>query len=143
VEYSHLQQRRIQYQEEMDLIDLQAKREEDELRRLQQDLSSNNGNSQAGEPATPPESRDNGFPTALSRLNRFSASNATFATGLTNRLSRTESQLSSPPSERARAYQALTSGGGSSQAPMLAGDPEEEDNYADTILDFNHRSAAA
>lgn len=125
----------------MDLIDLQAKREEDELRRLQQDLSSNNGNGQAGEPATPPESCDNGFPTALSRLNRFSASNAALPLGLANRLSRTESQLSSPPSERARAYQALTSGG-SSQAPLHTGDLEETDNYADTILDFNHRSAA-
>lgn len=125
----------------MDLIDLQAKREEDELRRLQQDLSLNNGAGHQSEPTTPPEYRDNGFPTALSRPNRFSASNVNYPPGLTNRLSRTDSQLSSPPSERARAYQALTSGGATSSG-IKSGNDEEDDNYADTILDFNHRSAA-
>lgn len=51
------------------------------------------------EPTTPPEYRDNGFPSMYSRQNRYSSSSLVSPPGLTNRLSRSGSQLTSPPVE--------------------------------------------
>lgn len=88
----------------MQLLDLQQRREEQELAQMQEDLGrNNNGNSATGhqsEPTTPPEYRDtnSGFPSVFSRPNRYSTSSLTSPPGLYNRPGRSGSQLTSPQS---------------------------------------------
>lgn len=129
----------------MELIALRAKREEEDMHRLRSDL----GNYHAGaghqsEPTTPPDYRETGFPSALSRPNRFSASGIMSPPGLINRPSRAGSQVTSPPVERARAYQALTSAHPSQSVPGSRRDSEDEDDqYKETFVAFNHRGAAS
>ena len=48
------------------------------------------------EPTTPPDYSDTGFPTSLSRPNRFSINSVTSPPGLNNRFSQSSSQLASP-----------------------------------------------
>lgn len=86
----------------MQLLDLQQRRDEQELQQMQEDLGrSNNNNNNAGnqsEPTTPPEYRESssGFPSAFSRPNRYSTSSITSPPGLYNRPGRSGSQLTSP-----------------------------------------------
>ena len=54
------------------------------------------------EPTTPPEYRDHVFPSIYSRRNRYSSSSLVSPPGLINRLSRSGSQLTSPPTEPAQ-----------------------------------------
>jgi hypothetical protein len=88
----------------MRLLDLQQRREEQELAQMQEDIGrSNNKNSTAGpqsEPTTPPEYREttSGFPSVFSRPNRYSNSSLTSPPGLYNRPGRSGSQLTSPQS---------------------------------------------
>jgi hypothetical protein len=103
---------------------------------------------QHSEPATPPEFQENGFPSVLSRPNRFSASGLMSPPGVINRPSRAGSQVTSPPVERARAYQALTGGGGYSQQSMPGsrhgsdGD-EGGDEYGERVPSFGYRGSAS
>jgi hypothetical protein len=78
----------------MELIDLQSRRDEAEINRLSSDIQYG----KHSQPTTPPEFSDsNGFPTALSRPNRFSMSSIT--PGMTTpRGSRSGSHVTSPPS---------------------------------------------
>src|SRR5438128_1843395 len=50
------------------------------------------------EPTTPPDYSDAGFPTSLSRPNRFSINSITSPPGLNNRFSQSSSQLAASPS---------------------------------------------
>jgi hypothetical protein len=83
----------------MQILDLQQRREEQELAQMQEDLgrSNTNGGHQS-EPTTPPEYREtsSGFPTVFSRPNRYSTSSLTSPLGLYNRPGRSASQLTSP-----------------------------------------------
>lgn len=54
------------------------------------------------EPTTPPEYRDQVFPTTFSRPNRYSASSLASPPGLASRSHRSGSLLASPPSEMAQ-----------------------------------------
>jgi hypothetical protein len=86
----------------MQLLDLQQRREEQELAQMQEDLGRAN-NTTAGhqsEPTTPPEYREStsGFPSVFSRPNRYSTSSLTSPPGLYNRPGRSGSQLTSPQS---------------------------------------------
>jgi len=82
----------------MELIDLQSRRNEEEINHLSTDIKYG----KHSQPTTPPEfSEGNGFPTSLSRPNRFSMS--AINPGLsTPRASRSGSQLASPPSARSQ-----------------------------------------
>lgn len=85
----------------MQLLDLQQRRDEQELQLMQEDLSRPNHNSITGhvsEPTTPPEYRESssGFPSAFSRPNRYSTSSLTSPPGLFTRPGRSGSQLTSP-----------------------------------------------
>ena len=53
------------------------------------------------EPTTPPEYRDQGYPSVFGRSNRYSSSSLTSPPGLSVRSHRSGSQLTSPPSELA------------------------------------------
>ncbi|KAF2180251.1 ARM repeat-containing protein [Zopfia rhizophila CBS 207.26] len=81
----------------MELLDLQSRRDEEEINRLSSDIQYG----KHSQPTTPPEYSDNnGFPTALSRPNRFSMSSIASPPGVssTTRGSRSGSQITSPPS---------------------------------------------
>ncbi|KAF2016549.1 ARM repeat-containing protein [Aaosphaeria arxii CBS 175.79] len=80
----------------MELLDLQSRRDEEEIHRLSSDIQYG----KHSQPTTPPEYSDSfGFPTALSRPNRFSMSSVTGVS--TPRGSRSGSQITSPPSGQA------------------------------------------
>lgn len=96
------EQRRL-FEAEWERFNLTQAREKLELDHLTQDL--NRVNLSAGhqsEPTTPPEYRDQVFPSAYSRTNRYSTSSLTSPPGLNNRSSRSGSQLTSPPTELAQ-----------------------------------------
>lgn len=83
----------------MQLLDLQQKREEQELAQMQEEIGRTHVTAQS-EPTTPPEFQDSnsGFPSAFSRPNRYSTSSLVSPPGLFNRSSRSGSQITSPQS---------------------------------------------
>jgi septum formation inhibitor MinC len=106
LEYERLREQKRRFEAEMQLLDLQQRKEEQELAQMQEDLGRNNNNNNnptAGhqsEPTTPPEYREtnSGFPSVFSRPNRYSTSSLTSPPGLYNRPGRSGSQLTSPQS---------------------------------------------
>ncbi|KAK0127549.1 hypothetical protein ONS96_007084 [Cadophora gregata f. sp. sojae] len=100
LEYERLREQKRRFEAEMQLLDLQQRREEQELAQMQEDLGRGN-NPNAGhqsEPTTPPEYRESnsGFPTVFSRPNRYSTSSLQSPPGVYNRPGRSGSQLTSP-----------------------------------------------
>ena len=144
-EYDFLRQKQMQFQHEMDLMARQVKQGEEEVQRLRHDLGNiHTGAGHQSEPTTPPEFREAGFPSALSRPNRFSTSGIMSPPGIINRPSRAGSQVTSPPVERARAYQALTAGAPSQSVPGSRQDSEDdEDQFQLAKLALNLRSVGA
>lgn len=102
LEYERLREQKRRFEAEMQILDLQQRQEEQELRQMQADLGRHsNGHTNGGhqsEPTTPPEYREtsSGFPTVFSRPNRYSTSSLTSPLGLYNRPGRSASQLTSP-----------------------------------------------
>ncbi|KAL9083305.1 MAG: hypothetical protein Q9159_005868 [Coniocarpon cinnabarinum] len=140
-EYEQLRQKRLERQKRLDLLNQESHREEVELARLSQELGieSSSGVGHQSEPTTPPEFRDAGFPTSLSRPNRFSAGNLISPSSLFKGPQKLDSQLTSPPTERARAYNALTGSRTASSSKHHA----DEEEAQDEVLDISHRSAAS
>ncbi|KAH8820489.1 armadillo-type protein [Xylogone sp. PMI_703] len=101
LEYERLREQKRRFEAEMQLLDLQQRREEQELAQMQEDLRSNSTIAgHQSEPTTPPEYRDtsSGFPSAFSRPNRYSTSALVSPPGLFNRPGRSGSLLTSPQS---------------------------------------------
>ncbi|KAL5352769.1 hypothetical protein ACLOAV_002717 [Pseudogymnoascus australis] len=103
LEYERLREQKRRFEAEMQILDLQQRQEEQELRQMQEDLgrhhnSNNTNGGHQSEPTTPPEYREtsSGFPTVFSRPNRYSTSSLTSPLGLYNRPGRSASQLTSP-----------------------------------------------
>lgn len=124
-------------QNEIEQLELQIQQRKDALRREQADLRTGpNGNQ--SEPTTPPEYRETGFPTSLSKPNRFSTSTIASPPGIINRPSRAASQALSPPSDqRAAAYQALTG----SMPQTRDNSDEGEEETADDHWEAGHSRA--
>lgn len=139
-EYEFLMQKKLDRQKQFEQLSKDRARDEVDLQRLQDELGfvSLNGAGHQSEPTTPPEYGDtNGFPSALSRPNRFSTSSLMSSTGIfgSRKTPADSAKLASPPSERARAYNALTGGSG----PQSRQNSDEEDSY-DDVLGFERRS---
>jgi hypothetical protein len=105
LDYERLREQKRRFEAEMQLLDLQQRREEQELAQMQEDLGRGNTNGTAApghqsEPSTPPEYREtsSGFPNIFSRPNRYSTSSLTSPPGLYTRPGRSGSQLTSPQS---------------------------------------------
>ncbi|KAI9798459.1 MAG: hypothetical protein M1825_005339 [Sarcosagium campestre] len=103
LECEMLREHRRRFAAEMQLLDLRQHSNEQELLQMKQDL--NRANAIMGpqsEPTTPPEYRDSGagFPSVLSRPNRYSSSSLASPPGLNHRISNASSQITSPPSHR-------------------------------------------
>lgn len=96
MEYEKIREQRRRFEAEMQKLDLQQRREEQELAAMQEDLGRIAGHQ--SEPTTPPEYRDAaGFPSVFSRPNRYSTSSLISPPGLLyNRPARSGSQLTSP-----------------------------------------------
>lgn len=98
MEFVRAEKKRIE--ESMKMLDLQEERDQQEMEQMAKELGRVNlAMGPVSEPTTPPEYRDHGFPTPLSRPDRFSASNLASPPGL--RYGQSASQITSPPSERA------------------------------------------
>ena len=127
-----MKEQKRRFEAEMELIDLQSRREEEEIHRLSSDIQYG----KHSQPTTPPEYSDsNGFPTALSRPNRFSMSSITPGMS-TPRGSRSGSHVTSPPSSThgtqgtANGYLPSKSMPGSRRNSDEEGDEFEHDEFA-------------
>ncbi|SZF03304.1 unnamed protein product [Blumeria hordei] len=100
--YERLREQKRRFEAEMQLLDIQQRREEQELAQMQEDLGRSSGTSRQSHQSEPttPEYRESssGFPSAFSRPNRYSASSLTSPPGLYNRPTRSGSQITSPQS---------------------------------------------
>ncbi|KAL1901392.1 hypothetical protein Sste5346_001797 [Sporothrix stenoceras] len=106
LEYEKLREQKRRFEAEMQKLDQQQLRDEQELAAMQEDLGRIGAAAMAtghqSEPTTPPEYREtttSGFPNMLSRPNRYSTSSLTSPPGfLFNRPGRSGSQITSPQS---------------------------------------------
>lgn len=136
------QQRPIQAQ--MALIDPETRREVDEVRRMEQDITRFTSGV-LSEPTTPPEYHSSAYPTFVSRPNRYSSTSMASPPGLSNRTSRSGSQLTSPPTSFARPVTSQVIMQNPSQSvpgSRRNSDEEEEDDYIYQFTGNPHRAAA-
>jgi hypothetical protein len=106
-EYENLRSQRQRFEAEMAMIDLRQQQEANEIQQMAEALKRVNPSAgYQSEPTTPPEYRESGtgFPSMLSRPNRFSTSSITSPPGLPNRAGRSGSQLTSPHSDFAHGH---------------------------------------
>jgi len=146
LEYEFLKEQRRRFQTEMELIDLQAENSKDEMMRLSSEVSHRYSMpGHQSEPTTPPEYREDafqekGFPSALSRPNRFSASNLTSPPGLqtsSNRASRSGSQVMNSPFHSHKPAKSVP-------GTRRNSDEDDEEGYEFEIANVNtNRSAAS
>lgn len=116
------------------------------LRRMEFSTQYNLAPGHQSEPTTPPEYRESGFPSVLSRPNRYSSASIASPPGLTNRPSRSGSQMTSPPSDLNRMFtpgahiSANISHIPSKSMPGSRRNSDEDDDYPEEVEDFTHRS---
>lgn len=147
-EYEYLKEQRRRFEAEMELYDIQIKGAQTEYSRLSQEVgrnNNNNSNNYAGhqsEPTTPPEYRDQGFPSAFSRPQRYSMQGLTSPQqqGFQSDSSRPGSQITSPPQHF---HQGISHMPSKSMPGSRRGSDEEEDNYEFDVSTMNPRSGAA
>lgn len=102
-DYDVLMEQRRRFEAELEKFNIQQAREKQRLDQMTQelmrvDLSAGH----QSEPTTPPEYRDQIYPTVFPRTNRYSSSSLASPPGLNTRSSRSGSILTSPPSELAQ-----------------------------------------
>ncbi|TQS39181.1 hypothetical protein Golomagni_00299 [Golovinomyces magnicellulatus] len=100
LEYELLREQKRRFEADLKLLDLQQRRDEQELAQMQEDLgrSSNANQGHQSEPTTPPEYNEipSGFPSAFSRPNQYSTSSLASLPCLFNTTGRSGSQVTSP-----------------------------------------------
>ena len=101
LEVDKIREQRRKFEAELEKFDHKQSQEEEKLREMASDLHGLNlSTGHQSEPTTPPEYRDQAFPSVYSRRNRYSASSLVSPAGLNTRLGRSGSLLTSPPSEQ-------------------------------------------
>lgn len=134
----------------MQILDLQQRQEEQELRMMQEDLgrhSSSMGVGHQSEPTTPPEYRESssGFPSMFSRPNRYSTSSISSPIGqLYNRPGRSASTITSSqfgllPSRFTMEENVIVSNGAGSRRGSAEDDDKEQAVRQDPS---SHRSSS-
>ncbi|KAL6153760.1 hypothetical protein ACJBU6_07064 [Exserohilum turcicum] len=137
IEHEYLKEAKRRFDAEMELLNLQAQHGEADINRFPNDA--HYGGPAHSQPTTPPEYNEaNGFPSALSRPNRFSMSSIN-PTMTTTRSSRANSQVTSPPSN----LQGGTNGKFPSQSMPGSRRNSEEDHDDFENDDFTPLSPAA
>ena len=147
LEYERLREQKRRFEAEMQLLDLQQRKEEQELAQMQKDLG-RNGNSTAGhqsEPTTPPEYREtsSGFPSVFSRPNRYSTSSIISPPGMYTRQARSGSVLTSPQSTVMPSRQAMDDKLPSKSVPGSRRNSDEDKEEAVRQDPSSHRSTNA
>lgn len=110
--------------DELERVDPETRREVDHGRFIEHSITQMLASS---EPASPPE-YSNAFPNAFSRPNRFSNSSLSSAPGVTNRPSRSSTQLTSPSAGVVRPY---TSGHAHLPSQSVPGSRRQSDDEDD------------
>lgn len=147
LEYERLREQKRRFEAEMQLLDLQQRREEMELAQMQKDLG-RNSNTNAGhqsEPTTPPEYREtsSGFPSAFSRPNRYSTSSIISPPGIYTRQGRSNSILTSPQSSMMPSRQMMEDKLPSKSVPGSRRNSDEDKEEAVRQDPTSHRSTNA
>ncbi|KAI1994799.1 hypothetical protein LOZ51_001322 [Ophidiomyces ophidiicola] len=106
IEYMREQKKR--FEADLQLLNLQQEKEEQEMDQIARDLARAGLNGPVSEPTTPPEYKESGFPTALSRPARFSISNGQSTPGRFGNIF--SPQLTSPTSTKATSPFGLNNG---------------------------------
>ena len=108
MDFEKLREQRRRLEADLEKFNRQQALEEQEIYRMRNDLQNLKlSPGHQSEPTTPPEYRDQVFPSIYSRRNRYSSSSLVSPPGLNNRLSRSGSQVTSPPNEPAQSQQGL------------------------------------
>ncbi|RDI87679.1 hypothetical protein Vi05172_g2273 [Venturia inaequalis] len=134
---SVLQKRKEEYeatkrrQSELEILDLRAK---DELQRLEKDIYRLSMSGHQSEPTTPPEYRDNGFPSAISRPNRLSLASMASTPGI--------GSIASPRANRSGSQSIASTFTGLSVPGSRRGSDEERDDYQFEIANLGSRRQA-
>ncbi|KZF20668.1 ARM repeat-containing protein [Xylona heveae TC161] len=147
MEYELLKEQRRRFEAEMHLIDLQQKREEEDIRKMAKDLERVHPSAgHQSEPTTPPEYPESIFSTVFPRHNRLSSSSITSPPGLTSRSVRSSSQLTSPPPELVSSFPStiLPNKLPSKSVPASRRNSDENElQHESEVFKTDHRSAAA
>jgi hypothetical protein len=138
-----LKQQRQRFQTEMALIDLQAKTSEHEMQRLENEVHRFTLSGHQSEPTTPPEYREPGFPSAISRPNRLSLASLT-SPPKTNSFGTTHRNTLSGSHHRAPSASVISPDSDPSQSvpgSRRNSDEEDEEGYDFEVATVPRRSA--
>ncbi|KAK5108886.1 hypothetical protein LTR62_007688 [Meristemomyces frigidus] len=138
--YEQLLARQRQIQAELAAVDPETRREVDQGLLHEESIAAMMA---ASEPSSPPE-YGNAFPNAFSKPNRYSSASLASVPGITNRASRSSTQLTSPSAGHVRPY---TSGNihlpsQSTPGSRRQSDDEDEDDFIYGFDTAIHRAAA-
>ncbi|KAK8200012.1 mRNA binding protein-like protein Pumilio 2 [Phyllosticta capitalensis] len=141
-----LKEQRTRFDTEMDVYGNRIKDAQADYARFHDDIHRANLPAPQSEPTTPPEYRDNGFPSAFSRPQRYSVQSFTSPhshthsnTTLSNRPSRSGSQITSPP----HIHHGISHMPSKSMPGSRRGSDEEEGSNELSIANMNPRTGAA
>ncbi|KAF2145947.1 uncharacterized protein K452DRAFT_103838 [Aplosporella prunicola CBS 121167] len=140
LEYEFLKEQRRRFEAEMELFDIHCDSAKQDWERLSHETKGAAGHQ--SEPTTPPEYRENGFPSAFSRPQRYSMQNLTSPQqpGLLNRPGRSGSQITSPPQTQIFNNQSVSHVPSKSMPGSRRGSDEDEDNFEFDISTMNPRT---
>ncbi|KAK8217805.1 hypothetical protein BKA81DRAFT_377792 [Phyllosticta paracitricarpa] len=137
-----LKEQRARFDADMEMYEKPIKGTHVDFSRFGEEINRSNLPAPQSEPTTPPEYRDNGFPTAFSRPQRYSVQSFTSpqsGTTLSNRPSRSGSQITSPP----HVSHGISHMPSKSMPGSRRGSDEEEDSHELSIANMNPRTGAA
>ncbi|KAI9759398.1 MAG: hypothetical protein M4579_002387 [Chaenotheca gracillima] len=151
MEYEALKEQRRKIEAKMQMLDQEQESDAQDLRKMSTDYEPGRAPPSAGhahtghqsEPTTPPEYRDAGFPSALSRPNRYSTSSITSPPGFPNRAARSGSQLISPLTTISQSQVTSNKLPSKSVPGSRRNSDENEQDSAYEEEPVDHRSAAA
>jgi hypothetical protein len=118
---------------DMKLLDMQQEKERQKMDQLARDLAQAGLSGPVSEPTTPPEYRDQGFPSVLSHPPRFSTSSVTSSPGIFNIFS--PSQITSPPAAQSKptSTQAPTNHAAVQSVPGSRRNSEEDECFPESV----------
>jgi len=141
--YEQLLREQRQIQAELAQVDPETRREVEQGLRHEEHIAAMMASSEPASP--PPADYGSAFPTAFSKPNRYSNASLTSVPGISNRPSRSNTQMTSPSAGFARPY---TSGGTHLPSQSVPGsrrqsdDEEDDDTFMYGFENGVHRAAA-
>jgi hypothetical protein len=135
-----MREKKKRFEADMKLLDLQQEKEKQEMDQLARDLAQAGLSGPVSEPTTPPEYREAGFPSALSRPAPFSTPSVTSSPGIFNVFS-PSSQIASPSTAQTKPSLTQTPNNRSSvqSVPGSRRNSEEEEYFPDSVSSYRPR----